>query len=70
MRNDRPVYVALSNGYGGDGVNLDYTSNTQQVMEKALAAEELYMVHVIVDPEVKTGMAFFKDKAIQIVDSG
>lgn len=65
-----PDYVQLVKAYGGDGVRLDDPSQVLPVLTTALATEGLYLIHVIVDPEVKADMASFKDKTLQVTNSG
>lgn len=65
-----PDYVALSKAYGGEGARLDDPSKTTEILKQALATEGLYMIHVILDPEVKADMATFKDKALAVMSSG
>jgi thiamine pyrophosphate-dependent acetolactate synthase large subunit-like protein len=65
-----PDYVALAKSYGGDGVRLDKSSDADEVVRKAMAAEGLFMLHVLVDPSVKADMASFHDNSIQVMNSG
>lgn len=65
-----PDYVALAKAYGGDGIRLDDCAKAAGVMKQALAAGGLFLVHVIVDPEVKADMATFKDNALKVMTSG
>lgn len=65
-----PDYVALVKAYGGDGVRLDKTADAEEVVQKAMAAEGLYLIHVLVDPEVKADMASFKDNSLEVMSSG
>jgi acetolactate synthase I/II/III large subunit len=65
-----PDLVAIAKAYGGDGVRLDRTEDASDVIEKAMAAEGLFLIHVIVDPEVKADMAAFKDHSLQVMNSG
>lgn len=65
-----PDYVALSKAYGGDGVRLDDPSQIEEVLKHGLSAEGLFVIHVILDPELKADMASFKDKALAVMNSG
>lgn len=65
-----PDYVALSKAYGGDGLVLSNNTKAKEVMQKALNTDGLFILHVIVDPEVKADMATFKDKALAVMNSG
>jgi thiamine pyrophosphate-dependent acetolactate synthase large subunit-like protein len=65
-----PDYVALAKAYGGDGVRLDDSSKAAEVVKKALVADGLYVIHVIVDPTVKADMATFKDNSLAVMNSG
>ena len=65
-----PDYVALAKAYGGDGIRLNSTEDATDAVEKALAAEGLFIVHVWVDPEVKADMAAFKDNSLEVMNSG
>jgi thiamine pyrophosphate-dependent acetolactate synthase large subunit-like protein len=65
-----PDYVALAKAYGGDGIRLDDCDKAAGVMKQALAADGLFLIHVIVDPEVKADMATFKDNALKVMASG
>lgn len=65
-----PDYVALVKAYGGDGVRLDRSADAVKVVKGALAAEGLYLIHVIVDPEVRADMAKFNDNALKVMNSG
>lgn len=65
-----PDYVALAKAYGGDGARLDDSSKVREVLQKALAAEGLFIIHALTDPEVKADMAAFKDKALAVMNSG
>ena len=65
-----PDYVALTKAYGGDGIRLDKSSDAEAVVRKALTVEGLFMIHVIVDPELKADMATFSDNSIKLMNSG
>ena len=65
-----PDYVALAKAYGGEGMRLDRTEDASHVIAKAMSTEGLFLVHVIVDPEVKADMASFKDSSLQVMNSG
>lgn len=65
-----PDYVALVKAYGGDGIRLDKSSDAEFVIRQALAAEGLFLIHVIVDPALKADMATFKDNSINLMSSG
>lgn len=65
-----PDYVALAKAYGGDGTRLSKSSEAEDVVRMALAAEGLFILHVIVDPNVKADMASFHDNSITVMNSG
>jgi len=65
-----PDYVALAKAYGGDGIRLDKSSDAERVVRQALAANGLFLIHVIVDPELKADMVSFNDNSIQLMNSG
>jgi len=65
-----PDYVALSKAYGGDGIRLDKSTDAKKVVKQALAADGLFMIHVIVDPKVKAGMAKLNDVTLKVMNSG
>jgi len=65
-----PDYVALAKAYGGDGVRLDSSADAEKVMKHAMEAEGLFLIHVIVDPEVKADMAAFHDNSLKVMNSG
>lgn len=65
-----PDYVALAKAYGGDGVRLNSNDVVDEVVRQAMAAEGLYMIHVIVDPTIKADMATFKDTTLKVMNSG
>jgi thiamine pyrophosphate-dependent acetolactate synthase large subunit-like protein len=65
-----PDYVALVKAYGGDGLRLDDPSQVTNALTQAMAAEGLFLLHVLIDPEVKADMATFKDKALAVMSSG
>jgi thiamine pyrophosphate-dependent acetolactate synthase large subunit-like protein len=65
-----PDYVALCKAYGGDGVRLDKSVDSESVIQRALAADGLFLIHVIVDPEVKADMASFHDESLRVMNSG
>lgn len=65
-----PDYVALAKAYGGDGIRLDKSSDAEQVVRMALAAEGLFLIHAIVDPTLKADMATFSDNSINLMNSG
>lgn len=65
-----PDYVALAKAYGGDGIRLDKSTDAEEVVQKAMSADGLFMIHVCVDPEVKADMAAFKDNSLTVMNSG
>lgn len=65
-----PDYVMLAKAYGGNGVRLDNSEDADNVVKQALASDGLFLVHVLVDPEVKADMATFKDTSIEVMNSG
>lgn len=67
-----PDYVALGKAFGGDGAVLDDSCSAPEAVKKAMEADGLFILHVVVDPEVKADMATFKDKdnALAVVNSG
>jgi len=65
-----PDYVALARAYGGDGVRLNDESKVEAVLRRGMEAEGLFLIHVMVDPEVKADMATFRDKALHVMNSG
>jgi len=65
-----PDYVALAKAYGGDGIRLDKSSDAERVVRQGLAAEGLFLIHVIVNPELKADMATFSDNSIKLMNSG
>ncbi len=65
-----PDYVALAKAYGGDGVRLDKSCDAEQVVKMALEKEGLFLIHVIVDPNLKADMATFTDNSIALMNSG
>jgi acetolactate synthase I/II/III large subunit len=65
-----PDYVALAKAYGGDGILLKKSSDADDVIQRAMAAEGLYLIHVQVDPKVKADMATFKDNSLKLMNSG
>lgn len=65
-----PDYVALAKAYGGDGVRLDCSANADAVVRQALSSEGLFLIHVMVDPEVKADMAAFRDNSLEVMNSG
>lgn len=65
-----PDYVALAKAYGGNGIVLDKSENADNVIRQALAEDGLFVIHVLVDPNVKADMATFKDTSIQLMNSG
>lgn len=65
-----PDYVALAKSYGGDGIRLDKSSHAEKVVRMALEKEGLFLIHVIVDPNLKADMATFSDNSIALMNSG
>jgi thiamine pyrophosphate-dependent acetolactate synthase large subunit-like protein len=65
-----PDYVALAKAYGGDGTLLSNSGVAEEVIQKAMAADGLYIIHVSVDPEVKADMASFTDTSLEVMNSG
>lgn len=65
-----PDYVALAKAYGGDGIRLDNANQVEPILEKAMATEGLFIIHVMVDPDVKADMATFRDKSANVMNSG
>lgn len=65
-----PDYVELAKAYGGDGVRLDNAADARSAVKQGMEAEGLFVIHVIVDPEVKADMATFKDKSLAVMNSG
>jgi thiamine pyrophosphate-dependent acetolactate synthase large subunit-like protein len=65
-----PDYVALAKAYGGNGIRLECDDKADQVVRDAMTHDGLFLIHVIVDPDVKADMASFKDNSIQLMNSG
>eukprot|EP00544_Gedaniella_sp_CCMP2646_P006832 CAMPEP_0202498330 /NCGR_PEP_ID=MMETSP1361-20130828/25672_1 /ASSEMBLY_ACC=CAM_ASM_000849 /TAXON_ID=210615 /ORGANISM="Staurosira complex sp., Strain CCMP2646" /LENGTH=592 /DNA_ID=CAMNT_0049130183 /DNA_START=171 /DNA_END=1949 /DNA_ORIENTATION=+ len=65
-----PDYVALAKAYGGDGVRLDKSCDAEQVVKMALEKEGLFLIHVIVDPNLQADMATVTDNSIALMNSG
>jgi len=65
-----PDYVMLSKAYGGDGIRLDSNANIDDALEQALNAEGLFLIHVIMDPELKADMVAFQDNSMEVMNSG
>ena len=65
-----PDYVMLSQAYGGQGVKLDDATKTKEVLQAALSADGLFLIHVIVHPTCRADMAAFKDKSLAVMNSG
>mmetsp|Transcript_24438 Transcript_24438/g.57928 ORF Transcript_24438/g.57928 Transcript_24438/m.57928 type:complete len:445 (+) Transcript_24438:769-2103(+) len=65
-----PDFVKMAQAYGGDGVRLSSTEDAHEAVNKAMAADGLYIIHVIVDPHVKADMATFKDNSLAVMNSG
>ena len=65
-----PDYVALAKAYGGDGVRLDCNDKAEDTVQMAMEMDGLFLIHVIVDPNVKADMASFKDTSIVLMNSG
>lgn len=65
-----PDYVTLAEAYGGRGARLDQPGNVGRVLQEALDADGLFVLHVIVDPQCKADMASFRDKTLEVMSSG
>lgn len=65
-----PDFVALARAYGGDGVLLDSADMLQEVMDRAFACNGLFLIHALVDSDLKAEMSAFKDNSIKIMASG
>jgi len=65
-----PDYVALAKSYGGEGARLDDESNVREILQQGMAAEGLFIIHVILDPNCKADMATFHDKSLEVMSSG
>ena len=65
-----PDFVALSRAYGGDGCRLDRSEHAESIVRQALTKSGLYLIHVVVDPEVKADMAAFHDNSLVVMQSG
>ncbi|KAL3909845.1 MAG: hypothetical protein SGILL_007924 [Bacillariaceae sp.] len=63
-----PDYVALAKAYGGDGILLNDTAKADEVVEKALQADGLFIVHIWTDPELKADMASWSNP--HVMNSG
>lgn len=65
-----PDYIKLAEAYNGNGVRLASSDDAEKVVAQALAAEGLFIIHVLVDPTVKADMAAFKDNSLHVMNSG
>lgn len=65
-----PDYVALAKAYGGDGIRLNKSCESEKVVRMALEKDGLFLIHVIVDPNLKADMATFSDNSITLMNSG
>ena len=65
-----PDYVALVKAYGGNGVRLDRDEDAHSIVKEALQQDGLYLIHVVVDPDVKADMATFQDNSLKVMNSG
>jgi thiamine pyrophosphate-dependent acetolactate synthase large subunit-like protein len=65
-----PDYVPLAKAYGGDGIRLDCNEMAEDVVRQAMAADGLFLIHVLVDPNMKADMASFKDTTLKVMNSG
>lgn len=65
-----PDYVMLSKAYGGDAILLNSNENIGDALEKAMAADGLFVIHVIMDPDLKADMVAFHDSSLEVMNSG
>ena len=66
-----PDFVALAKAYGGDGRRLDAAADLNAAIAAAVEAPPgLYVLHVVIDPELKADMATFHDSSVSVMDSG
>mmetsp|Transcript_95882 Transcript_95882/g.273387 ORF Transcript_95882/g.273387 Transcript_95882/m.273387 type:complete len:118 (+) Transcript_95882:198-551(+) len=71
-----PDFVALAKAYGGDGVRVGdgkgplEDGEVARGVATAMAATGLFVLHVMIDPELKADMAKFTDESIALMESG
>jgi len=65
-----PDFVALAKAYGGDGALLSDPVKLPMVMDRAFASDGLFLIHALVDHNVKADMSTFHDSSTQMMNSG
>jgi len=65
-----PEFVAIAKAYGGDGVKVSKDVDLAGGLDAAFKSKGIFILHVLIDPEIKADMANFQDKTIHMMDSG
>lgn len=63
-------YADLIQAYEGDEMRSDKSSDAEEVVREAHCSEGLFMIQVIVSPDVKADIASFSDNFFKFINAG